>query len=156
MKSIGKTSQLYSSQLYTGKYKIRFQIFLWQNMALWANDPDTFMINTDPQPFIITCWNLYFVIPSIQDLNCLYSTETETADCYAWWRRVNTAFVCSLVLWIRIRIRIRRARMLLGLPDPIRQDLDPDPSINKQKKLQKSWFPLFCDFFWTFYLWRLS
>ncbi len=87
-------------------------------VLLWAKDPDTFrfMINTDPQPFIITCWNLYFVIPSIQDLNCLYATETETAHCYAWWRRVDTAFVCSLVLWIRIRIR--RTRMHLGLPDP--------------------------------------
>ncbi len=38
---------------------------------------------------------------------------------------------------LRIRIRIRRIHMLLGLPDPhpdqLVKDMDPDPSIIKQK-----------------------
>jgi hypothetical protein len=30
-----------------------------------------------------------------------------------------------------------------------------DPSFNKQKNEEKPWFLLFCDFFMTFYLWRV-
>ncbi len=45
-------------------------------------------------------------------------------------------------------IRIRRIRMFWGL-------LNPDPSIIKQKYWEKPWFLLFCDFFLTFYLWKM-
>jgi hypothetical protein len=43
-----------------------------------------------------------------------------------------------------LRIRIHRIHMFLAL-------LNPDPSIIKQKP----WFLLFCDFFSTFYLWKV-
>ncbi len=60
------------------------------------------------------------------------------------------------VLRIRLRIRIH---MFLGLPDldPLVRgmDPDPDPCIIKHKKYEKPWFLLFCDFFWTFYLWKM-
>jgi hypothetical protein len=49
-------------------------------------------------------------------------------------------------------IRIRRIRMFLGLldpdPDPLVRDMDPDPSITKQKIVRKTpWLLLLCDFF---------
>jgi hypothetical protein len=43
--------------------------------------------------------------------------------------------------------------MFLGLEDP-----DPDPSIlpaSSTKSKKKPWFLLFCDFYMTFYLWRM-
>jgi hypothetical protein len=36
-------------------------------------------------------------------------------------------------------------------PDPLFRDMDPDPSIIKQKKKEKPSFLLFYDFFLTFY-----
>jgi hypothetical protein len=48
-------------------------------------------------------------------------------------------------------------RMFLGLldpdPDPVVRgtDLDPDPSISKQKLYEKPKFLLFCDFFLTYH-----
>ncbi len=52
---------------------------------------------------------------------------------------------------LRIRIRIHRIHVFLGLLDP-----DPNPFIIKQKWWEKSWFLLFCDFFLTFYLWKIT
>jgi hypothetical protein len=68
----------------------------------------------------------------------------------------STSVLLNPVLWVC---------MFLGLPEPdpslFCTDTDPDPdldlnpSINTQKREEESWFLLFCDFFLTFYLWRL-
>ncbi len=56
------------------------------------------------------------------------------------------AFVSKSLLWIRIR----RIRMFLGLlgpdPDPLVQGTNPDPD---------PLFLMICDFFMTFYLWKI-
>ncbi len=52
------------------------------------------------------------------------------------------SYVCW-TSWIRIRIR------------NLFKDPAPDPSINKQINEEKPWFLLFCDFFMTFYIWRM-
>ncbi len=54
------------------------------------------------------------------------------------------------VLWIRIH----RGGLLDPDPDPLFKDMDPDPSITKQKQYEKPWFLLLSDFFLTFYLWK--
>ncbi len=62
------------------------------------------------------------------------------------------------MLRFRIRIRIRRIRIFLvagsRFGDPLVRFMNPDPSIHKQKKSEKPWFLLFCDFFLTYYLWK--
>ncbi len=45
-----------------------------------------------------------------------------------------------------------RIHMFLDLPDPdlLFRDMDPDPSIVRQKKLENFWFLLLCDLFYYF------
>ncbi len=55
---------------------------------------------------------------------------------------VTTSYLGSV-----FRIRIYRIHMFLDLPDT-------DLSIIKKKK-ENPWFLLLCDFFWTFYIWKM-
>ncbi len=71
-------------------------------------------------------------------------------------------FIQAYILGQVFRIRIRRIHKFLGLLDTdldflvkgTDPDSDADPS-TLSKNRQKSWFTLFCNFFMTFYLWRM-
>jgi hypothetical protein len=72
-------------------------------------------------------------------LACVKATFKEITELL-----VSSFLVCT-VLWIRIRIRT--ICMFLDLPDP-------DPGIIKQKKYEKPWFLLLCDFFFYFFIFK--
>jgi hypothetical protein len=76
---------------------------------------------------------------------------------------VSDSFIFWALLRNRIRIHIRRIRMFSDLLNP-----DPDPLFRAWTRIQirilpspsknsfkKPWFLLLCDFFLTFYLWKI-
>ncbi len=100
---------------------------------------------------------------SIDPTACFFKDASISCVSNCWYRICGTVIghIFWPVLRIWVRFRIRRILMFLGLldPDPDPQvrgmDLDSDPSITKQKKWEKPWSQLLCDFFLTFYLWKM-
>ncbi len=107
-----------------------------------------------------TSLNLRMLTKSNYLWQCQGTVKKKSAEAESGSRKIGrqTGF-CSTVF----RIRIHRIHMFLDLPDPVPlirgmdPDLapNPDPSIIKQKLEEKPCFLLFCDFFWTFYLWKM-
>ncbi len=97
---------------------------------------------------VIFKWFIYF---SALTMNISSRRVLTTA-----WRQAGQWASFLVVLWILIWIRIRWICMSLCLPDPHPNplvpstDLNPDPSIIKQKQYEKPKFLLFCDFFYDF------
>ncbi len=84
------------------------------------------------------------------------STATHSSRSGTWFKLSHFARV-----FFSVADPDPRIHMFLGLldpdPNPLVRNMDPDsdPSIIKQKQWEKPWFLLFCDFVFTFYLWKM-
>ncbi len=72
--------------------------------------------------------------------------------------KLSSAENCeSIQIWALLRHPDPYVFLGLPVPDPLVTSIDlaPDPSIIMQKKWEKPWFLLFCDFFMTFSSWKM-